>query len=272
MSSDPTCDKLREIGAELALGVLPGRERAEAVAHLDRCADCREHVRQLTLVGDRLIGLLPDGEPPPGFENRVARSLARQAAPATGRGRSRAPGRAHRDPRDRDRAPGRAHQGLRDRARRARLRLAAVATAAVVAVGFAGWAIGTAVEEVTAAPPPAVETEPVLVGDMVPAGGGGAVGEVYAHPGSPAWMFVSVALTGPGTAIPYTGTVTCLLERGDGTTVRVGDFPVRDGHGRWGAGVDADLTRFSGARLTSSDGTVLATARLKQAQVLTPEE
>ncbi|MFI0811635.1 hypothetical protein [Streptomyces echinatus] len=256
MSSDPTCDTLREVGAELALGVLPGRERAEAVAHLDRCADCREYVRQLTLVGDRLIGLLPDGEPPPGFENRVARGLARQAAPAGGHRRAR--------------APGPAHQGLRIRARRARLRLAAAAAAAALAVGFAGWAVGTAVQDITAAPPPAVESEPVLVGDMTPAGGGTAVGEIYAHPGSPAWIFVSVALTGPGT--PYTGEVTCLLERGDGTDVRVGTFPVRDGRGHWGAGVDVDLTRFSGARLTSADGTALATAPLRKGQVLTPEE
>ncbi|MYU62149.1 zf-HC2 domain-containing protein, partial [Streptomyces sp. SID69] len=80
MSSDANCEKMREIGAELALGVLPGRERAEAVAHLDTCADCREFVRQLTLVGDRLIGLLPCQEPPLGFETRVARSLAQQAA------------------------------------------------------------------------------------------------------------------------------------------------------------------------------------------------
>ncbi|MGW4994684.1 hypothetical protein ACWEQ3_45005 [Streptomyces mirabilis] len=64
MSNDMTCEKLREIGAELALGILPGRERAAAVAHLDRCADCREYVEQLTLVGDGLIGLLPGCEPP----------------------------------------------------------------------------------------------------------------------------------------------------------------------------------------------------------------
>ncbi|MER6923493.1 hypothetical protein ABT314_31815 [Streptomyces spiralis] len=51
MPNDVMCDKLREIGAELALGVLPGRERAGAVAHLERCADCREHIRQLTQVG-----------------------------------------------------------------------------------------------------------------------------------------------------------------------------------------------------------------------------
>ncbi|MGW2460837.1 hypothetical protein ACWC2M_17685, partial [Streptomyces sp. NPDC001761] len=77
MSGDANCEKLRELGAELALGVLPGRERAEAVAHLDRCADCREYVRQLTLVGDRLAGLLPDREPPPGFAATTGSSLRR---------------------------------------------------------------------------------------------------------------------------------------------------------------------------------------------------
>ncbi|GAB1332230.1 hypothetical protein [Streptomyces sennicomposti] len=79
MPSEVTCEKLREIGAELALGVLPGRARAAAVAHLEQCADCREQVRQLTWIGDRLIGLLPAGEPPVGFETRVARALTRAA-------------------------------------------------------------------------------------------------------------------------------------------------------------------------------------------------
>ncbi|MEU2421695.1 zf-HC2 domain-containing protein [Streptomyces sp. NPDC007851] len=247
MSGDAHCEKLREAGAELALGVLPGRERAQAVAHLDECADCREYVRQLTGIGDRLIGLLPESEPPPGFETRVARSLAEQTA----------------GPEGARRAP----QHLRGRARRARLRLAAAAATLAVAVGFAGWGIGTVVEGAIASPPAAVESEPVLVGDMIPAGGGQPVGEVYAHPGSPAWMFVSVALPGA----PYTGKVTCLLERADGTTTRVGDFPVRDGRGNWGVAVPVDLTGYSDARLTTADGTVLATAHLQHAKVVTPE-
>lgn len=94
MSNDMTCEKLREIGAELALGILPGRERAAAVAHLDRCADCREYVEQLTLVGDGLIGLLPGCEPPVGFETRVAQALTQGTPPRTA-GRApafRAPG------------------------------------------------------------------------------------------------------------------------------------------------------------------------------------
>ncbi|MFJ9563090.1 hypothetical protein ACIRQQ_23980 [Streptomyces fuscichromogenes] len=251
MSGDTHCEKLREVGAELALGVLPGRERAEAVAHLDECADCREYVRRLTGIGDRLVGLLPEREPPPGFGTRVAAGLAQQAAGAAG-GR---PARA-------------AAQGRRSRVRRVRLRLAAAAAALTVAVGFAGWAVGSAVEgAVTASSSPAVESEPVLVGDMIPAGGGQPVGEVYAHPGSPAWIFVSVAL--PGT--PYNGRVTCLLARADGTTTRVGDFPLRAGRGNWGVAVPVDLTRYSAARLTAADGTVLATARLEQGKVLAPQ-
>ncbi|MER6085712.1 zf-HC2 domain-containing protein [Streptomyces sp. NPDC001833] len=249
MSADPHCEKLREVGAELALGVLPGRERAAAVAHLDACADCREYVRQLTGIGDRLVGLLPESDPPPGFGTRVARSLAEQAAGAEGA------------------RPARAAQGRRGRLRRLRLRLAAVAATAAVAVGFAGWAIGSAVEGAVTASSPATESEPVLVGDMIPAGGGEPVGEVYAHPGSPAWMFVSVALT----ATPLNGRVTCLLARADGTTTRIGDFPVRDGRGNWGVAVPVDLTRYSAAHLTSSDGSVLATARLQKGKVVTPE-
>ncbi|MEV6050061.1 hypothetical protein [Streptomyces sp. NPDC052107] len=253
MSSDANCDKLREIGAELALGVLPGRERAEAVAHLDRCADCREYVRQLTLVGDRLIGLLPDGEPPAGFETRVARRLAEQAsAPEAPAG-----------------ASGRASRKLRGRARRARLRLAAVATALTVAVGFAGWGIGTAIEEVVASTAPASVSEPMLVGDMTSAtSGGGKVGEVYAHPGTPGWIFVSVDSAGPRGA--YTGKVTCLLQHSDGTTVRVGAFPLTAGRGEWGVAAPGDLSTLSGARLTTPGGTVLATAHLEMGHVVEP--
>ncbi|GGW50088.1 hypothetical protein GCM10010503_28780 [Streptomyces lucensis JCM 4490] len=255
MSSDANCEKLREIGPELALGVLPGRERAEAVAHLDRCADCRQYVRQLTGIADRLIGLVPDNEPPLGFESRVARSLAQQPAAAEGRRTARAPGRARPE----------------SRGRRTRLRIAAAGAALTAGVAFAGWGIGTAVQQLASRPAPAVQAEPLMVGDMTRARNGGhSVGEVYAHPGSPGWVFVDVALDGPG--IPYSGKVTCLLQRTDGTTVRVGDFLLRDGQGNWGVAVPGDLTRFSRARLTSPDGTVLATAQLQRGHVLTRVE
>ncbi|MFF2202710.1 hypothetical protein [Streptomyces sp. NPDC058145] len=252
MSSEVTCGRLREFGAELALGVLDGRERAAAVAHLDRCAECREYVEHLTLLGDRLIELLPDREPPLGFETRVARALTQDATAYERRPRTRAPLRA----------------GLRGRARRVRLRFASVAVAFAVAFGFAGWGIGTAIEEVTASPAAPAGAETMLVGDLTSAGSRPA-GEVYAHPGSPGWVFMSVDLTGPGTA--YDGKVTCLLERPDGTTVRLGEFPMHEGRGAWGVAASVDAAAVSGARLTSPDGTVLAKAPLQTGQVRTGE-
>jgi anti-sigma-K factor RskA len=65
------CDELADVAAELALGVLTGRERAEALAHLAQCPACRENVRQLAVTGEELLELLPVSEPPPGFETRV---------------------------------------------------------------------------------------------------------------------------------------------------------------------------------------------------------
>ncbi len=84
------CADFADVAAELALGALTGRERAEALAHLDRCAACQEHVRQLTVTGQELLRLLPPEEPPPGFETRVLERLgfdAPGAGPTSGRRR-----------------------------------------------------------------------------------------------------------------------------------------------------------------------------------------
>ena len=56
---DMSCDEFAEVAAELALGVLTGRERAAALAHLDGCESCREQVRELTMTGEELLALLP---------------------------------------------------------------------------------------------------------------------------------------------------------------------------------------------------------------------
>ncbi len=77
------CHEFSDVAAELALGVLTGRERAQALAHLDHCASCREKVRQLTATSEGLLGLLPSVEPPAGFEARVMDRLG-LAAPAPG--------------------------------------------------------------------------------------------------------------------------------------------------------------------------------------------
>src|ERR1700722_10236174 len=74
-----TCAQLHDVAAELALGVLTGRERATAIAHLERCKACREEVRQLMAVGGLLPELLPPVEPPAGFETRVLQLLGASA-------------------------------------------------------------------------------------------------------------------------------------------------------------------------------------------------
>ncbi|MFI8965097.1 anti-sigma factor family protein [Streptomyces sp. NPDC053493] len=223
------CGRLRELGAELALGALPARERAEALAHLDRCPDCREHVRRLTAVGDGLLGLLPGAEPPVGFESRVVRAMA--PAPAA-RGR---------------------------RGRAGRLRLAAAAVAAALACGFGGWAVGSTV----VGSAPAAVTQRTELREAALLAGGHEVGRIYAHPGTGTgaggWVYMSVDLDGAGG-----GPVRCLLVRADGSAFPVGSFPLKDGYGYWGAPV-ADLGSgagtVTGARLVAQDGHVLAEAR-----------
>ena len=73
--TEMSCAEFGDSAAELALGVLTGRERARALAHLDHCDACRENVRQLAVTGEELVGLLPAIEPPAGFETRVMERL-----------------------------------------------------------------------------------------------------------------------------------------------------------------------------------------------------
>jgi hypothetical protein len=80
-----TCAELGDVATELALGVLTGRERAAALAHLDSCEACREEVRQLMATNEQLLALLPPAEPPAGFETRVLDRLG-LSAPAAGQG------------------------------------------------------------------------------------------------------------------------------------------------------------------------------------------
>jgi hypothetical protein len=70
-----TCAEARELAPELALGILSGAERAEVVMHVNGCARCQAYVAELTEVADALPQLVPEAEPPAGFETRVLRRL-----------------------------------------------------------------------------------------------------------------------------------------------------------------------------------------------------
>ncbi len=71
------CAQLTDAAPELALGVLTGRERAEALAHLDTCSSCRQLVNSLSGVTDELLrSFVPSVQPTAGFEDRVLAAIA----------------------------------------------------------------------------------------------------------------------------------------------------------------------------------------------------
>lgn len=151
-----SCERFRDLAAELALGVLPGRDRAEALAHLDECPECVEHLRSLTEIGDGLLELVPGAEPPVGFEDRVMRRLG--------------------------------FAGRRSR-RTWWLPITLAAASAAVVFGLGGWALGSH----TQSPPPstaqAVLRTAALVGPAHQ-----QVGEAiaYAGPGHSPWLYMAV--------------------------------------------------------------------------------
>ena len=50
-----TCAEVAELAAELALGTLPGDQRAAVLAHLDGCGECRRLVKELADTADILL-------------------------------------------------------------------------------------------------------------------------------------------------------------------------------------------------------------------------
>lgn len=75
------CEELREPLAELALGIASGEQRARVLDHTDRCPHCQRLLGELALVGDELLTLAPEHEPPPGFEVRVIERLGSPPRP-----------------------------------------------------------------------------------------------------------------------------------------------------------------------------------------------
>jgi hypothetical protein len=224
-----SCAEFYDSAAELALGVLTGRERAEALAHLDHCEACREHVRQLTMTGEQMLGLLPTAEPPAGFETRVMDRLGLTVpAPQPLRHRRR-------------RRPAWGH-GFSPRR---------VLAAAAVVVGLLGAALGGwGLHALTAPTASATLTSATLVA----ARDHDQVGQVFVFNGQPRWMYMSVDLEAGN------DTVICQLVGADGHITTVGSFRLADGYGSWGSPAWTGDGAPVGARLVTANGTVLATA------------
>jgi hypothetical protein len=265
--NDMTCAELADEAAELALGVLTGRERAVALAHLDRCDGCREYVRQLMITGEQLVELLPAVEPPAGFETRV---LARLGLPAPAeepapeephedtypqlisrrdRAARRGPGRSGTRPgADQPSTPPSGPSGPRRPGRMRRV-LASVAVGfAVIAAGLGGWSIGAGTA------PAATSAEGPLTTANLLSSTHQDVGDIFLYNGTPQWVYMNVEM-GTGNEA-----VTCQLIGADGQVSTLGSFHLADGYGSWGVSDQGDVGTLQGAQLVNDDGVVLATA------------
>jgi hypothetical protein len=74
--AEMSCEVCQSLIPEIALGVLHGRERAEALAHIEHCPACQRELLLMGDLADRLVELTPSAEPPAGFETRVLAALA----------------------------------------------------------------------------------------------------------------------------------------------------------------------------------------------------
>lgn len=68
---DRSCEEVRDAAAEYGLGLLGPDETTAVARHLMSCPDCRREVDQMAALGEELIDLVPDAEPPLGFDRRV---------------------------------------------------------------------------------------------------------------------------------------------------------------------------------------------------------
>jgi len=279
-ANEMTCAELANVAAELALGVLTGRERAEAVAHLDWCEDCREDVRQLMATGEGLLALLPEREPPAGFETRVLDRLGFGSAggqvgsgagvAGSGTGVAGAGGAAggvgartrrhvrrrtgERGPGDRRPAPRRRRgrwpgDGLLSGARR--LLAAAAVLAAIVGAGLGGWGLG---HSGGVAPAASAQLASASFVSVAGSSAGQTVGKVFAYQGNPRWLYMWVEMA------PSNSAVTCQVVGTDGRVTTIGSFQLADGYGAWGSPDPGYLGQLRDARLVTANGTVLATA------------
>jgi hypothetical protein len=241
------CAEFADVAAELALGVLTGRERARALAHLDRCDACRETVRQLTVTGEELVGLLPAIEPPAGFETLVMERLGLGTS-APGPVRQLSPARRLSHKLADWLGGGWTGRGGVSHPRRM---LAAAATAvAVIVAGLGGWGLHAATSSPPASP---LSSAALLTASHQTAG------QVYYYDAGSRWLYMSVDIS-PGNGAAGNSTVLCQVEGPGGHLTTVGSFRLTGGYGYWGSPDPVTNGPLTGARLVTTTGTVLATA------------
>jgi hypothetical protein len=127
-----------------------------------------------------------------------------------------------------------------------RVLAAAAVSLAVIAAGLGGWRIGVASA-------PTAASQLTAASLLSTANSKENVGQVFLYSGNPGFVYMSVDL-GSGSE-----TVSCQVIGSDGRVTTIGYFRLDDGNGAWGSPSPSSLGELTGARLVSSNGTVLAT-------------
>jgi hypothetical protein len=201
------CAEARELFPELAAGVAAGDERARALGHLSGCPACRREFAGTAEVIDELLWLVPEHDPPAGFESSVLARLT-PAAP-----RRRRP-----------------HPRL--------LWAASIVAAAVLAAGAAWWHTADDRElasdyrhTLTVAHGHGLSAAPLLAGD-------GETGTVFAYDGSPSWIYVTFR------SAPLQGRYDVRLLTTDGRRLALRPFTARPGGTAWGSTIQVPIRQI----------------------------
>jgi hypothetical protein len=204
--------------------LLSGEERARVVEHLAPCGSCTARVRGFADVGDALLLLAPQVEPPLGLDVRVLEAI------------------------DRDRVS--PNVSVRPHRRSVRtMRLPKVGAALVAVALIVGFGLGRLVDRPAS---PVVVTHPLVLSSDVPYGSNG--GSITLAGGDTPWMVVSVAHLG------YTGDVTCVVTLANGSKARLGRFWIADGDGSWSTRLPVRAAEVKYAKILTSSGALLAAA------------
>jgi hypothetical protein len=237
MTDASICDEHADNLAELALGILTGRERAATLAHVDACSRCAEELEQLAHAADAVVRVAPELEPTMGFEVRLfSRMGLTDAAPDA-------------PPAAPVRRVGVPLRWVRNTPRWA---LAGAAAVIALALGLSiGWTTGSPSGQRHGEGPVGAE-----VSTAVLTANGSTVGSVNTYGGSKPWMIVTLADSWSD------GKVTCKIVTDNGVTHNVGSFTAKDGYGAWGAPLRVAPQDVKKAEVVSANGKVIATAAL----------
>jgi hypothetical protein len=240
MNVEMGCDQVRELAAELAIGIADGQERDAALRHAATCPGCRQLVAELSTVVDDLLLLAPSHEPAPGF---AARTLARISPPAARRRRATRPGAQH-FPAGRRWLP----------------RLAVAASiAAALAVGAGAVYQGTSADRRLADSYRAVlaQGHGSFFAAAPVRGPTGTAGTVFGYQGRPSWLWATVHMPNAGAQRFNVQLITR-----DGRHLPAGTAVLGGTHDTWAAQIPVALTNLAQLRFVTAGGQTTMVAYL----------